>query len=109
MIDDKRVKDPYSSNGSFYLIVKPIENKPNLSMGSWNKSKIIVKGNNVEHWLNGTKILSYSCGSKEVMERVPKTKFKDVWKFGEKITGHILLTDHTDACWYRNVKIKDLK
>ena len=66
-------------------------------MGSWNKSKIIVKGKNVEHWLNGTKILSYSCGSKEVMERVPKTKFKDVWKFGEKITGHILLTDHTDA------------
>ena len=109
MIDDKRVKDPYSSNGSFYLIVKPIKNKPNLSMGSWNQSKIIVKGNHVEHWLNGIKILSYSCGSKEVMERVPKTKFKNVWKFGEKITGHILLTDHTDACWYRNVKIKDLK
>jgi len=108
MIDDKKVKDPYSSNGSFYLIVKPVDEKPNLPMGSWNHSKIAVKGNDVEHWLNGMKILSYVCGSNEVMERVPKTKFKKVWKFGEKIKGHILLTDHNDACWYRNIKIKEL-
>ena len=27
---------------------------------------------------------------------------------GEKIKGHILLTDHNDACWYRNIKIKEL-
>ena len=108
MIDDKKVKDPYSSNGSFYLIVKPRDDKPNLPMGSWNQSRIVVNGNHVEHWLNGIKILSYVCGSQQVMERVPKTKFKNVWKFGEKIRGHILLTDHTDACWYRNIKIKEL-
>ena len=108
MIDDKKVKDPFYSNGSFYLIVKPIDGKPNLPMGSWNHSQIKVKGNNVEHWLNGIKILSYICGSKEVMDRVPKTKFKNVLKFGEKIKGHILLTDHNDACWYRNIKIKEL-
>ena len=47
MIDDKKVEDPYSSNGSFYLIVKPVDGKPNLPMGSWNHSRIIVKGNNV--------------------------------------------------------------
>ena len=108
MIDDKKVKDPFYSNGSFYLIVKPIDGKPNLPMGSWNHSQIKVKGNNVEHWLNGIKILSYICGSKEVMDRVPKTKFKNVLNFGEKIKGHILLTDHKDACWYRNIKIKEL-
>ena len=90
MIDDKKVKDPYSSNGSFYLIVKPKDDKPNLPMGSWNQSKIVVNGNNVEHWLNGIKILSYVCGSQQVMERVPKTKFKDVWKFGEKIRRLLL-------------------
>ena len=76
MIDDSKVKDSYSSNASFYLIVKPSAEKPNRPMGTWNQSRIIVKGNHVEHWLNEVKVLEYKCGSKEIMERVPKTKFK---------------------------------
>ena len=109
MIDDAVVKDPYSSNASFYLIVQPAADKPNKAMGEWNQSRILVKGNHVEHWLNGKKVLEYECGSPEIMERVPKTKFKKYPGFGKKVTAHILLTDHKDPCWYRNVKIRELK
>lgn len=108
MIDDSKVKDSYSSNASFYLIVKPSEEKPNRPMGTWNQSRILVRGNHVEHWLNGFKVLEYECGSKVIMERVPKTKFKKYPGFGKKIRGHILLTDHNDPCWYRNIKIRVL-
>ena len=108
MIDDSIVKDPFSGNASFYLVVAPKKDKPNKPMGQWNTSRVLVKGNHVEHWLNGEKVLEYECGSPEIMTQVPKTKFKKWPGFGEKVKGHILLTDHKDPCWYRNLKIREL-
>ena len=108
MIDDARVGDPYSSNASFYLVVKPAEDKPNKPTGKWNASRIVVRENHVEHWLNGRKVLEYECGSPTIMQRVPNTKFKEYPGFGNKIIGHILLTDHADPCWFRNLKIREL-
>ena len=108
MIDDTTVKDPFSSNASFYLVVKPADDKPNRPMSEWNTSRLVVKGNHVEHWLNGKKVLEYECGGPEIMSQVPKTKFKKYPGFGKKVKGHILLTDHKDPCWYRNLKIRVL-
>lgn len=109
MIDDAVVNDPYSSCASFYLVVPPNKDKPMRPMGEWNQSRILVQGNHVEHWLNGMKVVEYECGSPAVMNQVPKTKFKRYPGFGEKVRGHILLTDHSDPCWYRNLKIRELK
>ena len=30
------------------------------------------------------------------------------YDFGKKFKGHILLTDHKDPCWFRNLKIREL-
>jgi len=108
MIDDSTVKDSISSNASFYLIVAPKKDKPAKAMGEWNRSRIVVKGNHVEHWLNNEKVLEYECGSPAIMEQVAKTKFKKWPDFGRKFKGHILLTDHKDPCWFRNLKIREL-
>jgi hypothetical protein len=43
------------------------------------------------------------------MNQVTKTKFKKWPNFGEKVRGHILLTDHHDPCWFRNLKIRELQ
>jgi hypothetical protein len=109
MIDDTTVKDAFSSNASFYLVVEPSKDKPNKPMGEWNRSRIVVKGNHVEHWLNGAKVVEYECGSPEVMNQIPKTKFNKYPGFGEKVRGHILLTDHNDPSWYRNIKIREIR
>ncbi|NNE90457.1 MAG: DUF1080 domain-containing protein [Verrucomicrobiales bacterium] len=109
MIDDATVKDGYSATASFYLVAKPIADKPLKPMGEWQHSKIVVDGNHVEHWLNGQKVLEYECGGDPVMSRVPQTKFKKWPGFGKKVKGHILLTDHKDPCWYRNVKIRVIR
>jgi len=77
-------------------------------MGEWNRSRIFVKGNHVEHWLNGKKVLEYECGSDAIMNQVAKTKFKKYPGFGKKVKGHILLTDHKDPCWFRTLKIREL-
>jgi len=68
-----------------------------------------VKGNHVEHWLNGKKVLEYELGSEEVLAGVQKSKFKTVEGFGLKQKGHILLTDHQDEALFRNIKIREPK
>lgn len=109
MIDDTIIKDPLSQTASFYLVLAPKADKPTKPMGEWNHSRIVVKGNQAEHWLNGAKVVEYKCGDAKILEQVAKTKFKGVLKFGEKVTGHILLTDHKDECWFRNLKVRELK
>jgi hypothetical protein len=109
MIDDELVKDdPYSSCASFYLVVAPRADKKIKPWGEWNRSRVIVQGNHVEHWLNGEKVLQYECGDPALLAQIAKTKFKNVKDFGYHVRGYVLLTSHQDEASYRNVKIREL-
>jgi len=110
MIDDEQGDDKGSlhSTASFYDVLPPDPAKPLHPPGQWNSSRVLVKGNHVEHWLNGKKVLEYELGSPEVLAAVQKSKFRAVPGFGTKVKGHILLTYHYDPVSYRNIKIRDL-
>jgi hypothetical protein len=97
------------STASFYDVLPPFPNKPSAlrPAGEWNSSGVSVRGNHVEHWLNGQKVFEYELGSDEVKAGVAKSKFKNVPHFGERVKGRILLTDHGDECFFRNLKIRD--
>ncbi len=94
---------------AFYDVLPPAGGKPLKPVGEWNASRILVQGNRVEHWLNGAKVLEYELGSPAVKQAVAASKFKNTAKFGEKVPGHIMLTDHGDEAWFRNLKIRELK
>jgi hypothetical protein len=108
MIDDSRVRDPRGKTAAFYDVLPLTVESPVKPMGEWNTSRILVRGNHVEHWLNGIKVLEYELGSPEVKAAVAKTKFKDEPGFGEKIKGRIMLTDHGDEAWFRNMRVREL-
>ena len=112
MIDDTRNSDarigPQRATASFYDVLPPADDKPLKPAGEWNQSRLRVQGNHVEHWLNGKKVLEYELGSEAVKAAVAKSKFKNAPGFGGKIKGHILLTDHHDECWFREIKIREL-
>ncbi len=110
MIDDTidAAKPAKLSTASFYDVLAPDPNKPYHVPGEWNHSRVLVKGNHVEHWLNGAKVLEYELGSPEVKAAVAKSKFRKFPDFGDKITGRILLTEHHDAATFRNIKILEL-
>jgi hypothetical protein len=110
MIDDAIVAtSPKESTASFYAVLAPDPDKPLHPPGEWNHSRVLVKGNHVEHWLNGKKVLEYELGSDEIKAAIAQSKFKKSAGFADKITGPILLTEHHDAASFKNIKILELK
>ena len=91
-----------------YDIKETVENKPVKAVGDWNASKIVVKQGKFEHWLNGTKVSEIDTASDEWKERIAKSKFKNVQGFGLNAKGKIMLQDHGDKVWFRNLSITEL-
>jgi len=79
------------------------------AVGEWNAARLVVNGPKVEHWLNGEKVVAYELWSKDWNDRVAKSKFKAMPKFGTFKKGFICLQDHSDRIEFRNIKIKALK
>lgn len=92
---------------ALYDLLEP-EKKNLKPAGEWNSGRIFFKGNHGEHWLNGRKVLEYDLGTPEMEKRLEASKYSIYEGFGLKRKGHIVIQDHTDAAWYRNIKIKIL-
>jgi hypothetical protein len=92
---------------SLYDLMPARDTKPK-PMGEWNMARIVVKGRHVEHWLNGVRVLQYERGGKVFLKHKAESKFKDLEGFGEAKSGHILLQDHGNQVFFRNVKIRIL-
>jgi hypothetical protein len=83
-------------------------NKKVNPVGEWNQGKIVVNGNHVEHWLNGSKVVEYELNSDEWKKQRDGSKWKDFPGYGTAKKGHIDLQDHGNEVWYKNIKIKAL-
>ena len=112
IIDDERHPDakigPHRQTAALYDVF-PAHDRPIKPAGEWNTSEVTVHGNHVEHILNGKKVLEYELDSPELRAAIAKSKFKDIARFGKPQKGHILVQDHGDQVWFRNVQIKPLK
>ena len=110
VLDDERHgdgKNPLTSAGSAYGLYASSQ-KVVLQANEWNSARIVSKGNHVEHWLNGVKILEFEKDSADFKERLAKSKFKDWNEFAKYSTGHIAFQDHGDVVAYRNIRIRKL-
>ncbi|MCI0420445.1 MAG: DUF1080 domain-containing protein [Acidobacteria bacterium] len=76
--------------------------------GEWNRFRILVDGNHVEHWLNGERVVEYALWSEDWNQRLAESKFKDKPNFARAAKGHICLQDHSERIEFRNLKIRPL-
>ena len=74
--------------------------------GEWNRARIIVDGNHVEHWLNGFKVVEFDRSSPEFRQAVSASKFAKVSGFGMWPSSPILLQDHGDRVDFRSIKLR---
>jgi hypothetical protein len=77
-------------------------------VGQWNQMRILVNGAQVEHWLNGEKVVEYELWSEDWNRRVANSKFKERPKFATIKKGPICLQDHSDRIEFRSIKIRRL-
>ena len=93
--------------GSLYDMI-PAKNTKLKPVGEFNTSRIIIDGNHVQHWLNGEKVVEYDFGSKQLDSLYKISKYKDYPHFLDKRSGHIILQNHKDDAWFRNIKIRNI-
>ena len=113
IIDDMRHPDglkggPVKRTGALYGILPPIENKTLADAGAWNEGRILVRGNHVEHWLNGAKVLAYELGSAALLQAIRATRAKVHPQMGFKARTSIVLLDEGDEISFRHLKVRQL-
>ncbi len=109
--DAKLGRDGNRTLASLYDLITSDRNaRARRPIGQWNRGRVVVTADNqVTHYLNGVKMLSYERGSQAFKDIVAISKYKDWDKFGEASTGHILLQDHGDEVSFRSIKVKKVK
>ena len=76
--------------------------------GEWNTARLVVRGPNVEHWLNGVKVVEYELWSDDWKARVAASKFAAWPAYGWNDRGHIGLQDHGDTVSFRHMRIREI-
>ena len=96
------------TNAGLYDLIPPQNIRFN-GVGEWNRARIVVRGQQVEHWLNGFMTVRYERATQMWRALVDHSKYV-VWPgFGEAKKGHLLLQDHGNRVSFRSIKIRILK
>lgn len=112
IIDDDRHADgqlPTHRSGALYDLVAPNEQKRLRPVGEWNSSRIVLRGNHGEHWLNGALVVSYDLGTARMDSALSASKYRGWPWFADRRAGHIVLQDHGDEVHFRSIRIRSLQ
>lgn len=110
ILDDDLAPDGRSrltSAGSNYALHAPARDVARPA-GAWQEVRIIAKGNDIEYWMNGYRIVRYTINSPEWNALVAKSKFASLPLYGKIRSGHIDLQDHGNPVSFRNIRIRRL-
>jgi Domain of Unknown Function (DUF1080) len=78
--------------------------------GEWNQTRIVARGNHVEHWLNGKKVAQYDIGSPDWAAALDASKFKTYSGFAKAPKGYLgIQGNHPGTLALRHIRIRELQ
>jgi len=108
--DDRHVDGKLATHraGALYDLIAPSRPTHVHPVGEWNQSKLVFRGTHGEHWLNGEKLLEFDLGTARMDSALAVSKFRSIPGFATRRKAHIVLQDHGDEVYFRNIKVRDL-
>lgn len=78
-------------------------------IGAWQHARLVVTpANQVQHWLNGIKVVEYDRMSPALAAMIARSKYEKLPGFGLAPAGRILLQDHGNQVHFRSIKVRTL-
>lgn len=112
ILDDDKHPDakngPNRTAGALYDLKEPSSDKKLEPVGEFNRGRIVFQNGHGEHWLNGVKVVEFDLDSDEFKARLDKSKYAPTRGFAEPRQGHIVLQDHGDDVWFKNIRLRVL-
>ena len=109
LIDDQNHPDAEASDmhlsGAVYNMV-PSRYKIARPIGTFNTSRLLARGDYVEHWLNGIMVAAYDMGGKAWKEKVQNSQYAE--NFGKKSSGAIAFFVQEGQLSLKNIRIRPL-
>jgi len=118
-ITDNQQNSDAKGNGArhqtaaLYDMFPPLEDATR-PVGEFNHSRLVVKGDHIEHWLNGKKVVDGSLKAPEIAQSVARRWGQDSPVYHllveqPKKSCQISLQNHGDIAWFKNIRIRELK
>jgi hypothetical protein len=99
--------DPTRVTASLYSVFAPSP-RIRFAIGSFNHSRVVVRVDHVEHWLNGTKVLEFELPQAEVNRLLLSMRPSGQPDAPIRRESPISLQNHSSETWFRNIKIRPL-
>lgn len=116
IIDNQRHPDAGASQNrtaaSIYGLAAP-QNPVLRPAGEFNESRIILQGDRVQHWLNGSLVVDVALTAEEIRAGLERrwTQESPVYQLLTEMPRRespVALQHHNDEVWFRNLKIRRL-
>ena len=106
------MSDPRRTAGSLYGVAAPSRDAARPE-GEFNTARIVLRGNRVEHWMNGAKIVDAALDGPEALESfhrrwAPAPAVEQMLAKQPRKACPISLQNHNDEAWFRNIRIRKL-
>ncbi len=99
--------EPTTRNGALYGLLATQQETP-IEPGSFMEGALLVRGMEVEHWLDNRMVLSYRLDDPDLRMQIRASKFADKPLYAQATAGHIVLQHHGEAVRFRRLSIEPL-